>query len=630
MSTPASTIVIVGMGPRGVSLLERIAARGDRRLDIHLVDDAQPGAGRLWRTDQDRDMCMNTLAGAVTMFTDESFSGVGPVRVGPTLWEWCRLVHERASGEAVDVAEAHRRVFESGAEVDPDLVADAGFLAEVATAGPGSHPSRALFGHYLRWVLATTLDRLGESVELHWHHTRATRVRVVDGRPVVDLADGGTLPADAVALATGWLESEPNLADKQLREAVAAAPEAGLLWVPPDSPIEQDLSGIRPGEPVVVRGLGMGFFDTMSMLTIGRGGRFVADGDGLRYLPSGEEPVLHVGSRRGLPFRSKSVYEGLPPATKLARVKAVDWSSRLPLDFTGDFFPLLARDATEAYYANAAERFELDLAAIVAVIDVTEPWELAAAVGHLLPAGLPPFDLHALLHEHVHPQSAASFQELIRARVAADLAEAELGVHSAFKAGLWEANASRRFLTELAGFDGATAEGYEGDLREFLTFGGTIGSGPPAFRNAQLLALMEAGLVHFIGSHITVGVEGGRFVAHSPVIDGSRVESRVLLDAWLRLHDGRRSLDPVIGGLLDDGLAEPFGRLNHEGTRTPGPALLIDEVTSELVGLRGRFRIHLLGIPNDAARGDTVIAPMPCTDPTMLREIDAAVEALLA
>ena len=43
----------------------------------------------------------------------------------------------------------------------------------------------------------------------------------------------------------------------------------------------------------------------------------------------------------------------------------------------------------------------------------------------------------------------------------------------------------------------------------------------------------------------------------------------------------------------------------------------------------GRHGIHLLGIPSDVARGDTIIAPMPGTDATMLKEIDACVEAVL-
>ena len=85
-----SAIALVGGGPRGVSLLERVvsalAERADpdaTRIDVYLIDDVEVGAGRVWRTDQTRELCMNTLADAVTLFTDESVHMAGTVRPGP-------------------------------------------------------------------------------------------------------------------------------------------------------------------------------------------------------------------------------------------------------------------------------------------------------------------------------------------------------------------------------------------------------------------------------------------------------------------------------------------------------------------------------------------------------------------
>ena len=68
MATPA--IAIVGMGPRGISILERLAARMDDSsspVTVHLIDEAQHGAGRVWDTAQTKTLCMNTRAGAVTL-----------------------------------------------------------------------------------------------------------------------------------------------------------------------------------------------------------------------------------------------------------------------------------------------------------------------------------------------------------------------------------------------------------------------------------------------------------------------------------------------------------------------------------------------------------------------------------
>ena len=55
-SSPA--IVLVGAGPRGVSLLERIGANLPESPDplvVHVIDDTELGAGRIWRTDQSRE-----------------------------------------------------------------------------------------------------------------------------------------------------------------------------------------------------------------------------------------------------------------------------------------------------------------------------------------------------------------------------------------------------------------------------------------------------------------------------------------------------------------------------------------------------------------------------------------------
>src|SRR5690606_16911294 len=105
-------IAIIGGGPRGVSLVERIGSRlagAAACLTLHLIDDTQVGAGRIWRTDQDRELCMNTLAHAVTLFPDESVTMTGPVTPGPTLHDWGLLALYPATcgTRATDVARAY-------------------------------------------------------------------------------------------------------------------------------------------------------------------------------------------------------------------------------------------------------------------------------------------------------------------------------------------------------------------------------------------------------------------------------------------------------------------------------------------------------------------------------------------
>ena len=101
MSGVRPSLVIVGAGPRGTGLLERIAANapelyagsglGEPGVDVHLVDPFPPGGGRIWREEQPPLLWMNSQAQDVTMFTDVTVDMAGPVRQGPTLHEWAEL-----------------------------------------------------------------------------------------------------------------------------------------------------------------------------------------------------------------------------------------------------------------------------------------------------------------------------------------------------------------------------------------------------------------------------------------------------------------------------------------------------------------------------------------------------------
>ena len=96
----------------------------------------------------------------------------------------------------------------------------------------------------------------------------------------------------------------------QLDESEAAlsryADRHGLRYIAPSNPADLSLDAIPAGEPVILRGMGLNFFDYLALFTIGRGGRFVRESDGtLIYLPSGQEPRLVAGSRRGVPYQAR-------------------------------------------------------------------------------------------------------------------------------------------------------------------------------------------------------------------------------------------------------------------------------------------------------------------------------------
>lgn len=62
------SVAIVGMGPRGLSVLERLLVRLSSRLPtrpvvIWAIEPVEHGPGRVWRTDQPGWLTMNATAG---------------------------------------------------------------------------------------------------------------------------------------------------------------------------------------------------------------------------------------------------------------------------------------------------------------------------------------------------------------------------------------------------------------------------------------------------------------------------------------------------------------------------------------------------------------------------------------
>ncbi|WP_252970636.1 FAD/NAD(P)-binding protein [Corynebacterium guaraldiae] len=367
------SIAIVA-GARGISLVERLAAHLratplESPLHLHIIDDAPLGAGRIWDTEQTRTLCMNTLAGAVTLFTEPSSTTTAPVLEGPILYEWIQLLR----GERPDIAPAKLELYDSH---PPREELAASFAEELAHTRPESNPSRALYGAYLEWVFEVALTQLPETVDVVQHRARALSVEERGEQDAITLSDGSTVTADATVLAYGW--QVPALSESE--RALAEAAHSDLHWVRPDNPVEQPVSEVPAGEKVLIRGLGMGFFDIMALLTIDRGGEFVEDPStrsGLRYEPSGEEPHFIVSSGRGYPYIPKSEYHALPPKAALTRFRAAvaALDPEMELDFGTQLLPHILRDAYAEYYENQArvapDAPQRPLADIIATIDAT-------------------------------------------------------------------------------------------------------------------------------------------------------------------------------------------------------------------------------------------------------------------
>ncbi|MDQ0757401.1 putative NAD(P)/FAD-binding protein YdhS [Streptomyces canus] len=642
-------VCLVGAGPRGLSVLERLCAheRKSPRWDtvtVHVADPDPPGAGRVWRPAQSRHLLMNTVACQVTVYTDASVRIDGPVEEGPSLYEWVRA-------------------WRSGTlETGRDDGHDEELLAEARGLGPDSYPTRALYGRYLTWVFRQVVADAPAHVTVRTHPARA--VALEDGPAAagqtLTLEDGTRLTGlSAVVLAQGHVPARPTRTE---RELAGFAARHGLTYVSPANPADVDLSGIRPGENVLLRGLGLNFFDYMTLLTQGRGGTFSRAGGNLVYRPSGREPRLHAGSRRGVPYQARGENEKRAHGRHVPRLLTDEHIAGLrargtrggAIDFAADLWPLISKEVSGVYYTAL-------LTARGEPRAVTE--EFAVRYLHAEPgrseerllaaAGIGPperWDWERV----ARPYGSRTFGDLtafrrwLREHLEEDVRLARQGnVSGPVKAALDVLRDLRNEVRLAVDHAGLTADSHRDHLDRWYTpLNAFVSIGPPASRIEEMAALMDAGVLDITGPGLRVGTDahdplGPCFTGTPSAIPGVRVRATALIEARLPTTDLRRTADPLMSHLLRTGQCRPYriprGRAAAGGAATGGTdhetgGLAVTERPNRLIDARGvpHPRRFAYGVPTESVHWVTAAGIRPGVGSVTLEDSNAIAAAVLA
>ncbi|MYT12800.1 FAD-NAD(P)-binding [Streptomyces sp. SceaMP-e96] len=615
---PRPALALVGAGPRGTSVLERICASAAElapgsRLTVHVIDPAPPGAGQVWRTAQPPELLMNTVASQVTLFTDDSVECAGPIRTGPSLYAW------------------------EGCEVGPD-----------------DYPGRALYGRYLEWVFRHTVRTAPEEVTVVTHPACAVRLaEAPDGSQSLTLDNGRTLHGlGAVVLAQGHL---PAVADAEQRRLADYAAGHGLRYLPPANPADLSaaLEALPPGRPVLLRGLGLNFFDHMALLTTARGGRFVRGAGGtLTYLPSGREPRLYAGSRRGVPYHARGDNAKgahgrhlpllLTPDVIAAFRKRAD-SGELP-DFLAEVWPLVAKEVEAVYYEALLARRAADDAAGHLFRKRFRQRFLGSAhrspeeAAALEAFGIAPgerWDWDRVSRPHAERSFAgrAAFREWLLDHLREDVAHARQdNVSGPVKAALDVLRDLRNELRQIVDHGGLAGASRRDHLDRWYTpLNAFLSIGPPRRRIEEMTALIEAGVLEVIGPRMTLrlgsadGHEPG-FTAHSPDVPGSTVTATALIEARLPEPDVRRTADLLLARLLAEGGGRPH---TVDGYETGG--LDVTPSPYRLIEADGRHhpRRFAVGVPTEGVHWVTAAGARPGVGSVTLADTDAVARAAL-
>ncbi|MBE1552791.1 hypothetical protein GGC64_006878 [Mycobacterium sp. OAS707] len=643
MSTEKLQLAIVGLGPRGLSVAERLCASAEsllpqgRELVIHLIDPHVADGGQVWRSTQDRVLLMNTVACQVTVFVDDTVDCAGPVVTGPSLYEWARSI---ALVGSPNVPDADR--------------------VEAAALGPDDYPSRAFYGSYLQWARDRMIWTAPPVVSFESHPATAVDVRdTPNGLQEVVLGNGEILgDLQAVVLALGHMPHRLGESESALSRF---ADRHGLRYVAPSNPADVSLDAIAPGESVILRGLGLNFFDYMALFTLGRGGTFVRKPDGaLRYLPSGREPKLIAGSRRGVPYHARGKNQKGSAGRHQPRYVTPEVIERLrtradagaPADFRRDIWPMIDQEVRTVYYATLVQerRCVCDADEFTAMFATAEPAAvpifgdpLAVEESDAQRTVLAKFDIDpdqgwdwreiAAPFTDDDLVSTQRFRTWLRSYLDLEVTEAGKGnVTGPRKAALDVLRDLRNEIRLLVDHGGLSGDSYRDELqRWYMPLNAHLSIGPPAERIEQFAALMDAGVLEVLGPDVRVECTDGRFVAHSGACPDLVVQATTLIEARLPETDVHRTTDPLLRTLLDRGECQPYRIPIRGGGHYVAGGVAVTRRPYRLLDAQDRPHPRRLafGVPTESVHWVTAAGIRPGVNSVILGDADAIARTCL-
>jgi uncharacterized NAD(P)/FAD-binding protein YdhS len=562
------------------------ARRSDRAIRVHLVEPGQLGGG-VYAMNQPDYLVLNNPCGQLSLYASPEGSEKLPYAVG--LYEWAVTMGYRWCGHECKI----------GTEGTPIL--------------PSDYLPRRLMGEYLVWFYETLIAHAPENLEVVRHY--ASAVDIVDsgdGREAVTLDNGRTLCVNHVVLTSGHTWNDESVEDA-----------SNIRYLRP-YPVEFFEHPLPPGTPVAVAGMGLVGFDILTALTVGRGGEFEDVGQRKRYVPSGNEPVIYLYSRSGVPYCAKSAqgsdaYGAYQPVVctpeRMAAVTNPGGSAvRRKVDFRQDLLPLLLAEMQARYLTHAAFLKGGDDESGAVRMLLESGWSdgtFDAVVRRFEPV-YGRFDpaLHVFAGAERHYVSSADYERQVYEMVEDDLEEALVPGKSPVKAALEVLRILRDQLRTVIEFGGLTLDSYRDFQSNIRGRINRLEAGPPLLRSQQLLALIDAGVVRvpFGPNPSLTALPDGRVTIRSTELD-EEVTATVnsVVRGHLDLPSLVRSSSPLLNRLYAN------GRLTEMSYgSTPVGSVAITEHFHP-VDTDGRLQpnLSLLGVLTEGARYFTHYLPSP-------------------
>lgn len=316
-------IGIVGLGPRGLNVLERIMTYAyqypDQKIYIEIFEPNELGSG-IHSSKLPDYLRLNTIACQLSMYPDDkSLPNIPKIlsRPGQNLYDW-----------------ANEQIRNTGKLNS--------LTAEIAAT---DFLPRNVLGSYLNNFYHDIYKNKPDNVIISHNKERVKTIKLnsilhdgTQNKKMVLSSDSGDKIVDFIIITTGHnLDTHLNNESEHL------------------NPTNQALESIHDGSNILLEGMGLVAMDVIAQLTLGRGGEFYKLKDKLLYKASGKEPKIWLKSKGGLPYKarpdSKGNYERYKPHI-LTDEYLTEIKNNAPdngLDFEKDILPHLKIEMRIAY-----------------------------------------------------------------------------------------------------------------------------------------------------------------------------------------------------------------------------------------------------------------------------------------
>ncbi len=595
---------VVGMGPRGLSLLDRLSnlsAEHNISIEVHIFEPGVPGCG-VHQLEQPDYLLTNTVCGQITAFGATQSPALRPIG-RPSLFEWARS----RNYEIIERGSPRRLVQEN------------------------DYLPRVVLGQYLNWAFRYIMRNLPSHIHSVLHKISVNEVCETSDRQIEILTKTQRLLVDGVVLCTG--HSNEN-------STGPLTTDIGFGHQP--YPVENLLRELPDKHRIGVEGMGLSALDVISAATIGRGGRFVRKGAILTYLPSGRELQIVCYSRSGLPLSARasnqktSQWNYQPIFASIDNIKArrslysIDQSPKQKLDFRNDVLPLIQAEMEFIYYTTYFRRTK----------GAESAEQLAEAYIRSGPKSEEIKTLLSIIPEASHfcwrslvnavPEAvtldATQYRKWLLSQLRRDLEEARLGnLDSPLKAACDVLRDIRPSIRYAIDFAGVTPQSHHFFLNEFVPIMNRLAVGPPLQKLEEFLVLLETGF-------IDVGTGPVRTVAPLPDRDGFMIKGTAgerevdeLVSARIPLSYSDSRASRIIQSLMSSRIARPY---KNEGF-SPGGLDVTEKFRIVSRDGRASSPIWALGTPTEGPKFYTYVLSVPAATNSPLNEAESCVKDIL-